>query len=185
MNLSNNVRNCANYLRIGLCLATTAGFLTVAHAQANSAPDVPSAIRAPVGEKVIWRAHASGVQIYVCQMGSDGKAQWALKAPQAELRNDKGAVIGQHYAGPTWKHADGSEVTGKVVARADSPDSTSIPWLLLTAAGHSGGGALSRVSTIQRVHTKGGQMPSTGCDASRLDTEGKSPYTADYYFYAP
>ena len=175
----------ANYVRLGLSLAATAGLVTIAHAQANSAPDVPSAIQAPVGHKVIWRAHASGVQIYVCQVGSDGKAQWALKAPQAELRNDEGAVIGQHYAGPTWKHADGSEVTGRVVARADSPDSASIPWLLLTAAGHNGDGALSRVTTIQRIHTKGGQLPSTACDASHVDTEAKSPYTADYYFYAP
>jgi len=146
---------------------------------------VPSTIQAPAGQKVIWRAHASGVQIYGCQAGSDGKPQWVLKGPQAELRNDDGAMIGQHYAGPTWKHQDGSEVTGKVSARVDSPDSTSIPWLLLTASGHNGSGVLSRVTTIQRIHTKGGQTPSASCDASRLDTEAKTPYTADYYFYAP
>ena len=157
----------------------------VCHAQAESALDIPSTIKAPVGQKLIWRAHASGVQLYVCQGGSDGKPSWVLKAPEAELRNDEGAVIGQHYAGPTWKNKDGSEVTGKVVARADAPDSTSIPWLLLTAAGHNGSGVLSSVSTIQRIHTKGGQVPSASCDASHLGAEAKSPYTADYYFYAP
>ena len=185
MSLSNDINTVPKCLLFGLCLVATAGHSTVSNAQASSAPDVPSTIQAPAGQKVIWRAHASGVQIYVCQAGSDGKPQWVLKGPQAELRNDDGAVIGQHYAGPTWKHQDGSEVTGKVSARVDSPDSTSIPWLLLTASGHSGSGVLSRVTTIQRIHTKGGQMPSASCDASRLDSEAKTPYTADYYFYAP
>jgi len=185
MNLNHDTNTVSKSLLLGLCLAATAGSVTVSTAQAGSAPDVPSSIQAPAGQKVIWQAHASGVQIYVCQAGSDGKPQWVLKAPQAELRNDDGTVIGQHYAGPTWKHKDGSEVTGKVVARADSPDSTSIPWLLLTASGHSGGGALSRVTTIQRIHTNGGQVPAASCDASRLGAEEKSHYTADYYFYAP
>jgi hypothetical protein len=185
MKHSHHANNVSKSLLFGLCLAVAAGRLMVCHAQAESALDVPSTIKAPVGQKLIWRAHASGVQIYVCQGGSDGKPSWVLKAPEAELRNDEGAVIGQHYAGPTWKNKDGSEVTGKVVARADAPDSTSIPWLLLTAAGHNGGGVLSSVSTIQRIHTKGGQVPSASCDASHLGAEAKSPYTADYYFYAP
>ena len=185
MSISHGIYTLSKCLLFGLCLAATAGRITVSHAQAISAPEVPSAIQAPAGQKVIWRAHAAGVQIYLCQAGSDGKPQWVLKAPQAELRNDNGTVIGQHYAGPTWKHQDGSEVTGKVSARVDAPDSTSIPWLLLIASGHSGAGVLSRVTTIQRIHTQGGQMPSASCDTSRLDSEAQSPYTADYYFYAP
>jgi Protein of unknown function (DUF3455) len=185
MDLSHDLNTVSKSLLFGLFLAATAGSIKLSTAQAGSAPEVPSALQVPAGQKVIWQAHASGVQIYVCQAGADGKPQWVLKAPQAELRNDDGAVIGQHYAGPTWKHQDGSEVTGKVSARVDSPDTTSIPWLLLTASGHSGGGVLSRVTAIQRIHTKGGQLPSASCDVSRLDTEAKSPYTADYYFYAP
>jgi hypothetical protein len=58
--------------------------------------------------------------------------------------------------------------------------------LLLTATGHSGHGALTHVSTIQRVKTKGGQPPPEGgCKASRLNVEIKSGYAADYYFYVP
>jgi hypothetical protein len=42
------------------------------------------------------------------------------------------------------------------------------------------------VTSIQRLHTKGGQTPAPGsCDSSKLGTEAKIPYTADYYFYAP
>jgi hypothetical protein len=151
----------------------------------NSRPDVPDKIKAPTGEEVVFVVHASGSQIYVCQ-AADGKLAWTLKAPEAELRNDQGAVIGRHYAGPTWKLNDGSEVTGKAAARVDAPDADSIPWLLVTATGHTGDGALSRVSDIQRIHTKGGAPPAADtCSNAKQGSEAKSSYTADYYFYAP
>jgi hypothetical protein len=134
----------------------------------------------------VLQADASGSQIYVCSPGADGKSQWTLKAPEADLRDRKGILIGHHYAGPTWKHNDGSEVTGKLVARVDSPDSDSIPWLLLTVTSHSGDGVLAHVTSIQRIHTKGGQPPpAAGCNGLKQNVEVKSGYTADYYFYAP
>lgn len=149
-------------------------------------PDVPEKIQAPAGEQVVLKVHASGSQIYVCQQGTDGKSAWNLKAPEAELRDDQGKIIGHHFAGPTWKHNDGSEITGKAVARVDAPDPNSIPWLLLNVTGHSGNGVLSSVTSVQRIHTKGGQPPAaTECDAARQGSEAKSSYTADYYFFAP
>lgn len=150
-----------------------------------SRPDVPDAIKAPAGEHVVLQVHATGSQIYVCKTGADGKFAWTLKAPEAELHDQRGAVVGHHYAGPAWKLNDGSEVTGKAVGRVDSPDADSIPWLLVSVTAHSGDGALSRVSSIQRVHTKGGQAPAGGCDESKQGGEVKSSYSADYYFYAP
>jgi hypothetical protein len=168
-----------------LPIAILIGIVAQAGGQGVSRPDVPDKIKAPAAEEVVLQAHASGSQIYVCQAGTDGKFAWTLKAPEAELHDQQGAMIGHHYAGPTWKHNDGSEVTGKAVARVDSPDSDSIPWLLLTATGHSGEGVLSRVSSIQRIHTKGGQPPADDCNASGQNREVKSSYTADYYFYAP
>lgn len=157
-----------------------------ASGQGGSNPDVPEKIKAPAGEQLVLKAHASGSQIYVCQQGTDGKTAWVLKGPDAELRDGHGQVIGHHSAGPAWKHKDGSEVTGKAVGRADSPDADSIPWLLLNATGHSGDGVFSPVTTIQRINTKGGQPPAaTECNAAKQGTEVKSSYTADYYFYAP
>src|SRR5271165_820311 len=76
-------------------------------------PDVPDKIKAPAGEEVVLLTHASGSQIYVCQAAPDGQPAWTLKAPDAELRDAQGAVIGSHFAGPAWKLNDGSEVTGK------------------------------------------------------------------------
>jgi len=153
--------------------------------QNETAPDVPDAIQAPAGLEVVVYAHATGSQIYTCQAAADGKFGWTLKGPDAELRDRKDKVIGHHSAGPTWKLTDGSEVTGKAVAHVDSLDPDSIPWLLVNVVSHAGSGALSNVTTIQRVRTHGGKPPAEGCDAAHVNAETKSSYTADYYFYAP
>jgi TonB family protein len=130
--------------------------------------------------------HAVGAQIYTCVPGADGKYAWTLKAPQAELRDAQGAEVGRHYAGPTWKYKDGSEVVGKAAAKVDSPDAGAIPWLLVSVVSHSGEGVLSQVISIQRVHTKGGQPAAAQeCSAARQNAETSSSYEADYYFYAP
>jgi hypothetical protein len=169
-----------------LLLGFTAIIGMQAATYAGPVADVPDQIKSPAGERLVFQAHASGAQIYVCQQGADGQSQWTLKAPDAQLHDQKGAVVGHHYAGPTWKHNDGSEVTGKASAKADSPDPDSIPWLLITATGHSGSGVFAQVTSIQRIHTKGGHAPAAAsCDSSKLGTEAKIPYTADYYFYAP
>jgi hypothetical protein len=147
---------------------------------------VPAAIKTPAGESVVLVAHATGAQVYVCASAADGTSLWTLKGPDAELRDAKGARIGQHYAGPAWKLKDGSEVTGKATAHVDSPDAHAIPWLLLSVVGHAGGGVLASVTHIQRIHTQGGEAPPAAqCDATKPNTEVRSPYTADYYFYAP
>jgi hypothetical protein len=149
------------------------------------APDVPDAIQAPAGLEVVVYAHATGSQIYTCQPAADGKFNWTLKGPDADLHDRKDKVIGHHSAGPTWKLTDGSEVTGKATAHVDALDPDSIPWLLVNVVSHAGTGQLTNVTTIQRVHTHGGQPPAGGCDATRVNTETSSKYTADYYFYAP
>ncbi len=146
---------------------------------------MPDSIQAPSGEEVVLLAHGVGSQIYTCQATADGKVSWTLKAPDAELKDRKDKVIGQHSAGPSWKLKDGSEVTGKAAAKVDALDPASIPWLLVKVVSHTGNGLLTNVTTIQRVRTHGGQPPSEGCDAAHKGGETKSSYTADYYFYAP
>jgi len=154
-------------------------------AQHMPKPDVPEKLAAPAAERLVLQVHATGSQVYVCQAGADQKLAWTLKGPEAELFDAANKSIGKHYAGPTWKHNDGSEVVGKVAARQDAPDTHDIPWLLLTAASHAGTGVLANVTSIQRIHTKGGQPPASGCDDLHRGTETKSAYSADYYFYAP
>ena len=161
-----------------LVLAVTANAQT-----SRSKPEVPEALRISVGETPVLHAQASGAQIYVCTSSSDGKPQWTLKAPDAELRDEQGKVIGHHGAGPSWKHSDGSEVTARATARVDAPEAEAVPWLLLRAVSH---GVLASVTQVQRIHTHGGQpTPALQCDGAKQNTEVRIPYSADYYFYAP
>jgi hypothetical protein len=153
--------------------------------QQESAPDVPDAIAIPAGLEPVLFVRAAGVQTYTCQADASGKYDWKLKGPEAELKDRKDKVVGQHTAGPTWKLKDGSELTGKEAAHVDSLDPDSIPWLLVDAVNNSGKGSLAKVTKIQRVHTHGGKPGADACDEAHKDTETKSHYTADYYFYAP
>jgi hypothetical protein len=147
-------------------------------------PGIPREIQLPDGAELVLRAHASGVQIYTCQEGADGKLVWTLKGPEAALQDEEGAVIGSHSQGPVWKHNDGSEITARAVARVNAPDATAaIPWLLLSVTGRSGHGVLSRVNAVQRVNTDGGQPPAGPCSPADRGSETRSEYTADYYFY--
>ena len=149
------------------------------HNARGQIPPSMDTLKPPAGEILQAHAHASGQQIYTC----DG-SNWVLKAPDAKLFDDAGHEVGSHFAGPTWRWSDGSQVTGKPIADV-VPDPKSIPWLLLTATGHTGDGVLKNVSSIQRLQTKSGKAPVTGCDASHKGDEARISYTADYYFYAP
>src|ERR1700681_3498139 len=103
------LRSRQGALLFALSVATMSFALaTLAGGEAPPRPDVPDAIKAPAGEEVLLQAHAVGSQVYVCQVAADGKSGWTLKAPDAELRDQHGEVLGRHYAGPTWKHKDGS-----------------------------------------------------------------------------
>jgi hypothetical protein len=151
----------------------------------RTGPEVPEILRVTASEEVVLEAHAKGVQIYACQLGADGKSAWVFKAPEAELTDAAGKTIVHHSAGPNWKHVDGSEETAKVAAKHDAPKADAIPWLLLTATGHKGEGILSRVTSIQRIHTEGGLVPSANtCEAATNGKEAKMAYEADYIFYA-
>jgi hypothetical protein len=174
------VSNCANLARLG----------PNARICAVQKPNVPDAIQPPAGEELVMMAHATGFQIYVCRPDADGKPAWTLKAPEAELFDEQEKVIGRHFGGPTWQLNDGSQITGKMVAKIDASDPSAIPWLLVTVTSNSGNGALSRVTTIQRVNTVAGLTPENlpladaECSESSGEVEFKSSYSADYYFYA-
>jgi hypothetical protein len=81
--------------------------------------------------------------------------------------------------------AEGSKFVGDGASaqRADAPETTAIPWLLIPKKEVSGTGEFSKFTYAQRVNTTGGKAPSTGCDASHLGEEAKIEYTASYFFY--
>ena len=149
---------------------------------AAMAQQVPKELQPPADEQSLLQVHARGEQIYTCNVDR-AEFTWMLKAPEAQLTDASGKPFGKHFAGPSWEASDGSRVTGKAVANAPSPDPDSIPWLLVKAAEHSGEGKLARVSSIQRIDTRGGKAPASGCDAFHVGQEIRVPYSADYVFF--
>lgn len=148
------------------------------------AQEVPDLLQPPANEKMVLQVHAQGDQIYTCKTDTSVPA-WILKGPDAKLFFVDGKSFGKHYAGPTWEANDGSKVVGKVGATVASPDADSAPWLLLKVQSHGGKGVLSRVTSIQRLNTKGGKIPASGCDEAAAGQDKRVPYEADYLFFAP
>jgi hypothetical protein len=147
------------------------------------AQQVPVALQTPANERIVLQVHAKGDQIYSCKV--DGtQAGWTLKAPEAQLFDKDGKAFGRHFAGPSWEASDGSRVVGKAAANAPSSDGDSIPWLLVKVESHEGTGVMAQVISIQRINTKGGKAPASGCDARHAGQEVRVPYSADYRFFA-
>jgi hypothetical protein len=142
-------------------------------ARDSIAQTAKESIDVPPHSRLLLRAVGTGDQVYGCVNGG-----WALEAPDAELLNQEGSVIGRHFAGPTWQLNDGSWVKGRAVAKQVGPDATAVPWLLLESVG--GTGRLGTVRFIQRTGTHGGNAPDGSCSESALR---RVPYTATYSFY--
>jgi uncharacterized protein DUF3455 len=139
--------------------------------------DLGSCTNLAADGELTFRAYASGVQIYRWS-----GASWVFVAPRATLYGDAGlhGVVGSHYAGPTWESVSGSTVVGAVAERC-TPNSSSIPWLLLDAVSSAGPGVFRGVTQIQRVNTVGGIAPSGVGNV--IGEIAEVPYTAEYLFY--
>jgi hypothetical protein len=149
-----------------------------------AAPDVPTEIQVPDGNKPFLVGHAVGVQIWTCRAIGDGHA-WDFVAPRANLYDSRGKLLVTHFAGPTWQAKDGSYVKGAVRDRV-TVDPTAIPWLLLsvTEASPLDDGRLSATTFIQRLATTGGLAPTAAtCGAGTVGATAEVPYTADYVFW--
>ena len=133
----------------------------------------------PAGNESLKRVIAAkGVQIYECREG-----RWLFVAPEADLFDQRGNLVGKHYAGPHWEATgDGSKVVGKVKSRADAPEAGAIPWLLLSTKSVGGNGYFANVTSIQRVATHGGVAPAGDC--AKTGMQARVAYTADYYFFS-
>jgi hypothetical protein len=170
--------------RFALATGLVAANIVFSFSIAAEAQQVPQQLQPPAGEQLLLQVHAKGDQVYVCQEGVTQFA-WNLKAPDAQLFDKDGKAFGKHFAGPSWEANDGSRVVGKAVANVPSPDADSIPWLLVSIVKHEGDGVLSKATSIQRLNTKGGKAPATGCDSVNAGKEVRVAYSADYLFYAP
>ena len=155
-------------LCLGLCLGASA-------AEFQGVP-------LPENASIVLAVAAEGVQIYESKTNSTGAYEWALKAPEAELKSLTGEVLGKHFAGPSWALSDGSQCVGNLppLKSAPSPDAGSIPWLLLGTKTRSEAGLLSRIDYVVRIATSGGAAP-TEAPKNPSDT-ARVKYHAIYLF---
>ena len=172
-------------------------------AQTVTPPPVPAEIRVPEEHQAFFFGRGIGTQNYICAPGkSIGQVAWTLFTPEATLFGDQGEQLTTHFFSPNpeegrtvraaWQDSrDTSTVWGKVVASSNDANFVApgaISWLLVevvgTQAGPTGGTALIGTTFIQRVNTKEGVAPSTGCDKpSDLGAKAFISYEADYFFF--
>ena len=185
-----------------------------ARADGNITPPTlpPGMAPVPAGNKLVLGTHAVGTQNYVCKPSGAGVA-YVLFTPEATLFGEDGGQVITHNFSPnpfepntdpkvvangtiraTWQYRDTSIVWAKLHATdrtgsgAVTVDQQAIAWLLLdgvgSQSGPTGGDKLKDTTFVQRLNTKGGLPPSTGCSSlTDLGNTAFVPYTADYFFY--
>lgn len=146
---------------------------------------LPDAVKVPAGNKVAMETVGVGEITYECRDKKDaaGQFEWVFVGPDAVLNDRSGKAVGKYFGPPaTWQSSDGSKVTATQVAV--SPTSAgNIPLQLVKANPATGNGAMTGVTFIQRVATKGGVAPATACDATSKGKKEIVKYQADYIIY--
>jgi Protein of unknown function (DUF3455) len=159
---------------LAACLIAGAVSIAALHAQQTEGSVDP-----PPGAQAVLEAKGVGFQVYTCTQSQAGP-KWVLTAPDAKLLDASGKTIGSHFAGPTWKLEDGSQVQGERIASRPATEADSVAWLLLRAKAGTGTGRFANIAFIRRTETHGGAAAESACttgDTSRV------AYTATYTFY--
>ena len=146
---------------------------------------LPAAVQVPAGNKVAMETVGVGEITYQCNAKKDmaGQFEWVFVGPDAKLNDRSGKQVGKYYGPPaTWESMDGSKLTATQIAVA--PNGTgNIPSQLVKGNPAMGSGAMSGVTYIQRVDTRGGVAPAMPCAAGNMGAKQVVKYQADYIFY--
>ena len=147
---------------------------------------LPEPVRVPAGHAVALETLGKGEITYVCREKKDtaGSFEWAFVVPAATLWDMNQKAVGKYYGGPTWEAHDGSKITGKQVAVAPG-GAGNIPLQLVKADPAMGNGAMSGVTFVQRLETRGGVAPAALCSAANNGGKQQVGYQARYVFYKP
>jgi hypothetical protein len=179
-------------LQITCLVAGVTALSACAGTMATSAPmamhtqaDLPETMKVPAGHAVAMETVGVGEITYECRSKKDmaGAFEWVFVGPKATLNDRSGKQVGSYFGPPaTWAAMDGSKITGTQLAV--SPGAAgSIPMQLVKANPAMGQGAMSGVTYIQRVATKGGVAPAMSCGASSVGQQEIVKYQADYIFW--
>ena len=158
---------------------------SMAMTKAFSQDALPDAVKVPAGNKVALETVGVGEITYECRAkaGAAGAFEWVFVGPQADLNSRSGAKLGTYFGPPaTWAASDSSKVTGAQVAVAPS-SAGNIPLQLVKANPAQGTGAMTGVTFIQRVATKGGVAPAMDCGSGSVGRKEIVKYQADYIFW--
>lgn len=146
---------------------------------------LPATVQVPDGNRVALQTVGKGDITYECRVKKDmaGQFEWAFVGPDAVLLDRSGKAIGKYFGPPaTWESNDGSKITATQLAVAPA-GTGNIPYQLVKANPAMGSGAMTGVTYIQRVATKGGVAPATACGAGNLGSKEVVKYQADYIFW--
>ena len=146
---------------------------------------LPDAVKVPAGHAVAMETVGVGEITYECKAKAAmaGEFEWVFVGPKAVLNDRSGKMVGSYFGPPaTWQAADGSKITGTQLAVAPSSPGN-IPLQLVKANAAMGSGAMTGISHIQRVSTKGGVAPTIPCAATSMGQKQVVAYQADYIFY--
>ena len=169
-----------------------ATLLTAALAGCASTPmfqqaALPAAVQVPAGQRVAMETVGVGEITYECRAkaGMADAFEWVFVGPKAALNDRGGKVVGSYFGPPaTWASLDGSKLTATQIAMAPG-GAGNIALQLVKANPATGEGAMSGVSYIQRVDTRGGVAPAAPCAAGNAGTRQIVAYQADYIFWKP
>lgn len=146
---------------------------------------VPADVRVPTGHRVTMETVGVGEITYQCRekAGAAGQYEWVFVGPKAVLNDRQGRAVGSYYGPPaTWESRDGSKVTATQVAVAPG-GAGNIPFQLVRANPAMGQGAMTGVSYIQRLATRGGVAPAAPCAMASAGQQQVVQYQADYLFW--
>ena len=146
---------------------------------------LPDTVKVPAGHRVALETIGVGEITYECRAKADaaGVFEWVFVGPKADLNSRAGSKLGTYYGPPaTWEGSDGSKITGTQLAVAPIGRGN-IPAQLVKANPAMGSGAMSGVTYVQRVATKGGVAPATPCNGTAVGKKEIVKYQADYIFY--
>ncbi len=144
-------------------------------------------VKVPAGHRVTLETVGVGQITYECRAKADaaGVFEWVFVGPKADLNSRQGTKLGTYYGPPaTWEANDGSKFTGAQLAVAPG-GAGNIPLQLVKANPAMGSGAMSGVTFVQRVATRGGVAPALPCSAAALGSKEVVRYQADYVFWKP
>jgi hypothetical protein len=161
---------------VSACASTDGG---MAFSQAG----VPDAVKVPAGHHVALHTVGVGEITYECRAAANAAPAWVFVGPQADLNSRSGSKLGTYFGPPaTWASTDGSKITGKQLAVAPG-GAGNIPFQLVQANPAMGSGAMTGVTYVQRLATRGGVAPAMPCDGGAVGRKEIVKYQADYLFW--